>query len=181
MGKYVHAGVGISKADDPFQAGKEAVEMALKNMKKDGGKRPTFGLLFCSGGKYGKDDKTIKKLVDGAHFVFKDTPWIGCTTAGEISNYGLTQESCVVLAVDSDYIRIGVGIGNKMSENPRKAGSEGVKQALKKIKLDRYVDPYINYLRLKKMTPETIVKTKTKTSTRSLASPRFIITRLVAY
>lgn len=158
MPKNVFAGVGISKADDPFNAGKEAVEMALKEMKKQGGKKPTFGLVFCSGGKYGKDDKTIQKLVDGAHSVFGDTLWLGCTTAGELSNYGFTEKSCVALTVESEYIHIGIGIGDDTNEKPKQAGKEAIKQALNSIKVDEYVEPYIRYLAEKKLHMSELVR-----------------------
>jgi len=159
MGKYVHAGVGISKADDPAQAGKEAVEMALGNMKKDGGKKPTFGILFCSAKKYAQSKAQINKLVKSAHKTF-GCEWIGCTTAGEISNYGKTQESCVVLTVSTDYLRIGIGVGKDMSKDPKKAGSVGTKNALNKVQIDKYLDPYISYMKTKKMSTQHLIKTK---------------------
>ncbi|MBD3155271.1 MAG: hypothetical protein GF368_01285, partial [Candidatus Aenigmarchaeota archaeon] len=109
MSKNVFAGVGISEKEDPFEAGKEAVEMAVEKMKKRGGKEPNFGFLFCSGGKYGESGKSIQKLVDGAHSIFKDTPWVGCTTGGEISPHGSKLNSVVCLVLDSQYIRFGIG------------------------------------------------------------------------
>ena len=66
-GKNVYAGVGIRKANDAYKAGKEAVKMAIEKS----GKPPEFGVVFCSGAKYGKDDATIKKLVKGADDEFK--------------------------------------------------------------------------------------------------------------
>ncbi|MEM4259817.1 MAG: hypothetical protein QXG00_01115 [Candidatus Woesearchaeota archaeon] len=43
--KNIFVGTGISKNDDPAIAGREAVEMAIKNS----GKPPDFGIVFCSG------------------------------------------------------------------------------------------------------------------------------------
>jgi hypothetical protein len=158
MQKNAFAGVGLSKADDSFTAGKEAVEKAINEMKKQGGKKPTFGVVFCSGGKYGKDDKTLQKLVDGAHSVFEGTPWIGCTTAGELSNYGFTENSCVALAVESEYIHVGIGISNNTNEKPKEAGKEAIKEALNSIKVDEYVEPYIRYLAEKKLPMSELIK-----------------------
>lgn len=151
MSKYLFAGVGISTVEDPYIAGKEAIEMAMKRMREQGGNKPTFGIVFCSGGKYGKNDKTIKKFVDGAHSIFGNTPWVGCTTAGEISNFGFTEGSCVAMVIQSEYIHIGVGIGNDTNKKPKNAGREAIKQALNNMKIDKYVEPYIRYLAEKKL------------------------------
>jgi len=156
--KNVFAGVGISKASEPFKAGKEAVEMAMEEIKKHGGDKATFGLVFCSGRKYGKDDKTIQKLVDGAHSVFGNTPWVGCTTAGEISSYGFTEGSCVAMVIQSEHIHVGVGIGNDTNKKPKKAGSDAIKQALNNIKIDKYVEPYIRYLAEKKLPISELIR-----------------------
>ncbi len=152
------AGAGISKSDDPFTAGKEAVEMAVKEMRRKGGKNPTFGLVFCSGGKYGKSDKTIRKLVDGAHSIFGNTPWVGCTTVGEISNYGATTDSCVAMTIGSEYIKVGVSSVKYDRKNPEKVGSELVKTAMENLKIDKYVDAYLSYIRIKKVSPAEFVK-----------------------
>jgi hypothetical protein len=159
MPKNVFVGVGISKNDDPFEAGKEAVEMAISNMRKQGGKNPSFAVVFCSGSKYGKNDKTIKKLVDGAHSLLKKVNWIGCTTAGEISNFGVTNGTCVAMVVGSRYIHASVGIGNFVSKNPKKAGEKAINDALSKLKIDKYVSSYIRFLAIKKKKPSDLMKT----------------------
>ncbi|MCD6590562.1 MAG: hypothetical protein J7K72_01160 [Candidatus Aenigmarchaeota archaeon] len=149
MSKNVFAGVGISKNDDPFQAGKEAVEMAIKDMKKRGGNEPNFGLVFCSGGKYGKDDRTIKKFVDGCQSVFskyKGCKWIGGTSSGEISNYGIYRGSVVAMVVSSKYIHVGIGAEEGVHKNAKKATLSSLKSALSDLKVDKRIDAYIRYL-----------------------------------
>jgi len=158
LAKNVFAGVGISKKDDPFEAGKEAVYNAIEDMKKLGGNKPTFGIVFCSGGKYGKNDKKMQKLVDGANSILKDTPWVGCTTAGEISNFGFTTESCVALVLESEYINFGIGVGENTNEKPKEAGRRAIKDALKKLKVDKYVEPYVRYLAEKKLPVSELIK-----------------------
>lgn len=163
MPKNVFAGVGVSKNEDPFQAGKEAVEMAIENVKKRGGKEPNFGLIFCSREKYGNSDSTMQKFLDGVSSVFssyKDCKWMGCTTAGEISNYGATEGSCVVLAVDSKYLHLGIGVGEDTEKNPKGSGKNAVETALNDIKTDKYVDPYIKYLAEKKLTPAELIRAR---------------------
>ncbi len=157
-GKNVFAGVGFSSNDDAFKAGQEAARTAIDKMTKDGGKKATFGLVFCSGKKYGKDDKTAQQLVDGIQSVFKDTPWAGCTTAGEISSYGATNGSCVAMAVSSDYIHAGIGFGENVTKSPKEAGFNAARMAMQKLQYDKYIDPYIQYTRMKKYTPEEVSK-----------------------
>lgn len=160
--KNVYAGVGISKADNPVEAGKEAIDMAIAKMKVTGGKKPDFAFLFCSGSKYGKDAQTLKKLVDNANSLFKKSnekiKWVGCTTAGEISNYGVTEGSCVVMVIQSDYVRVGLGIGANANKEPEKAGDTAVRMALKDLKMDRYVDPYMHFLAMKQKSVDELAK-----------------------
>jgi len=158
MAKNVFAGIGISKAADSFKAGKESVEMAMEEMKKHGSDKATFGLVFCSGGKYGKDDRTIQKLVDGAHSVFGDTPWVGCTTGGEISPYGSTMNSVVAMVISSEYVRFGVGVGKNISKTPKAAGKKATKEAFNALELDVHVDAYLQYMRTKKHKPVETIK-----------------------
>ena len=158
--KNVYAGTGISRDDDPYKAGKEAVEMAIEKA----GKSPEFGVVFCSGGKYGSNDKKIQKLVDGAHDAFmaanKNCKWVGCTTAGEISNYGFSQGSCVAMSLSSNYIHVGVGISDNVEKKPEDAGRNTIKEALKDLKTDKQVDSYISYLAAKKKSVEELMKIK---------------------
>ncbi|OGI14440.1 hypothetical protein A3K63_04840 [Candidatus Micrarchaeota archaeon RBG_16_49_10] len=155
MAKNVFAGVGIARGDakDSAEVGAKAVELAVQNMKRQGGKLPgSFGLLFCSI-KY-----DLKKLVEAAHKAFGGTPWVGCTTAGEISNYGFSQGSCVAMIVSSDYIHAGTGIGKDVENKPENAGKSAVSQALKKLKIDKEIDAYVTYLATKKRVIDELIK-----------------------
>lgn len=156
--KNIFAGVGISAHDDAYKAGREAVETAVKKA----GKAPSFGVVFCSGAKYGKDDATIAKLVKGADDEFKkhnkNCRWIGCTTAGEISNYGYTENTCIVLALSSDYINFGVGVADGVSKQARACGSMAVKNALSDLKIDKFLFPYVRFMEAKKKTPQELMK-----------------------
>ncbi len=162
MAKNVFAGTGISNDGDSYHAGKAAAQMAVQEMEKKGGKKPTFGLIFCSGSKYGKDKKTIQKLVDGVNDVFKNLnpkmKWVGCTTAGEISNYGVTEGSCVALCLSSDYLHIGVGIGEGVTKTPLECGKKATKMALKDLSVDKLIHAYISYLTNKLKDPNELVK-----------------------
>lgn len=108
--KNVFAGTGKSTNDDAYYAGRESVEAAILKMKAQGvDQGPDFGIVFCSGGKYGQDHNVIQALVKGAHEAFTNSnskcQWIGCTSAGEISNKGFSKNSCVAFALTSKFIK----------------------------------------------------------------------------
>lgn len=161
MPKNVFAGVGISKNDDPFEAGKEAAEAAIKDLQSKCKNSPTFGIIFCSGGKYGKNDNTIKKFVDGIQSVFnkfKKIKWIGCTTAGEITPNGIEHGSAVVTVISSKYIKFGIGAAKNIDRNPFEAGRRAAENALRDLKIDKYVDAYISFLATKSKPPSELIK-----------------------
>ncbi len=150
--KTIYVGTGMSQNKNPALAGKEAVEMAIKNA----GAPPDYGVVFCS------SDFNLKKIVKSVHETFKaanpECKWIGCSTAGEISNYGVTQGSCVVMAVKSKYITIGVGVGDDVHKGPYKAGVKGINHAINSLKMDKYVDPYVHFLAMKNKKTRDLVK-----------------------
>jgi len=161
MPKNIFVGVGISKDNDPFKAGKEAVSQAVTKMREQSEADPNFGVVFCSGGKYGKNTKTIQKLVNGVHSVlsrYNECKWIGCTTAGEIFQEKVEHGSVVAMVISSKFIKCGVGIGENLSENPVEAGRKAAHQALNDLKMDKYVDAYISYLSTKASKPSELIK-----------------------
>ena len=162
--KNVFAGTGVSANVDAYEAGKEAVEMAISSMRKQGtDKGPDFGFVFCSGGKYGiQGDKRMQQLVDGAHksFVASNPKchWVGCTTASEISSAGYSKESCVAMAISSDYIKIGVGVGLNVDKDPVKATTKAFKKSTENLKIDKYLDAYAQFLTMKRKSTEELIK-----------------------
>jgi hypothetical protein len=66
-----------------------------------------------------------------------------------------------IMLISSNYIKVGVGIGegvDKGRENAINAGRKAASDALKTLKLDREVDAYIQYLSTKKQSPKELVK-----------------------
>lgn len=61
---------------------------------------------------------------------------IGCSTCGEISKYGMTENSIVALALKSDHISVGVGIGKNLSKDGYKAGKTAAETALSNLEKD---------------------------------------------
>ncbi len=143
--KNIFVGTGISRDDDPFEAGKEAASMAVTRS----GAKPNLAVVFCSGKKYGKDDASIKRFVEGADSVLSGCKWFGCTTAGEISDYGVTFDSAVALALSSEFINAGIGIGGGVSRNAQKAGKDAAENAMKDLSYDKYLAPYVQFQAMK--------------------------------
>lgn len=154
MPKNVFAGVGVSSNDDPFLAGKEAVKMAVEEMKSKGGVEPTFAFIF-TGSNYDLDE-----LNDGIISVLRDCQYVGCTTCGEISTHGFSRHSCVAIVISSEYIKFGVGVGKGVLKNPKKATEVAINQSLDSIKIDKYIDPYVSFTAMKTKKVSELVKMK---------------------
>lgn len=111
----LEVGVGWSKKDDSFLAGKEASEKALSAL---GSSSPDLIFVFSS------IRYEHKKLLKGVREVTKNSPLIGCTTGGEITPEGPQKGSVVVSAIKSKDAKIFTGKVEKISKNIRKAGEE---------------------------------------------------------
>lgn len=158
--EHIFIGTGISKHDDPTKAGIEAVSMAIKKMDN---KIPDFAIVFCSAAKYGTKQKMslIAKSIDS--YLRKINPkikWVGCTSKKEISNYGYTENSIVAMAIKTEYVHFGVGVGNKVLKLPEKAGKEAAWQAINDVKRDTYLDPYLHFSTIKTKQTHQILRTQ---------------------
>ncbi|MFH0876189.1 MAG: FIST N-terminal domain-containing protein [archaeon] len=153
--KNIYVGSGISKEDDPFKAGKASAEMALKELN---GIKPTFGLVFCSGSKYGKNDKTAEDLAKGVASALSNVPWAGCTTAGEIYNGRLESMSCTCLLISSEFMQVGIGVGKGVHKDAKHAGKTAAEKALENIKLERVVNPYLKFTAQKTKNAKELIK-----------------------
>ena len=146
--KNIQVGQGLSKDDDPYTAGKEAATSAIKDYA--GKDKPDIGFVFCSGAKYGKDDKSINEFVKGISEVLEDITWVGCTTAGEISKEGLTKGSAVVTVLQSNMMYWGIASEKINSKNHKKTGIKVAKKAINNLKIDKIIHSYSQYQFLKK-------------------------------
>ncbi|NQU79621.1 FIST C-terminal domain-containing protein [Candidatus Woesearchaeota archaeon] len=147
MGKNVKSGIGVSELSDSYSAAKEACEKAAKQC----GKPPSFAFVFVG------SNHDLKKLNKGLKESL-NCDYVGCTTCGELSNAGLTRHTCTVLALSTKYIKAGIGVGKGVLKNPVKATEAALKASLSGIKLDRYLDPYVNFMAMKCRSPSELVK-----------------------
>jgi hypothetical protein len=161
---YIFAGVGISKDKDPHKAGAQAVQNAVKDMQKKGGKKPVFGIVYFSAAQYGKKDSDVNSVVKGADIAFKkfnkDCKWVGASTRAEVSNFGYTENSVVAMAISSDYMRFGVGVGEGSDKNPENAGRNAAENAVNDVKIDRYLDPSLQFQAMKNRNVPELLKMK---------------------
>lgn len=130
----IYAGVGSSRNSDSYQAGYEATKLAIQ---KAGGKDPDFVVAFASVS-FDQD-----KLVGGIHEASGQAAFIGCSSAGEITNEGPTTKSVGVIAVKADNIKFTTGLGKDVKKGAREAG-----QAVAREVVGRAPEPPTAFLML---------------------------------
>ena len=104
----LRVGVGVSTNTNDYNAGMEAAKRALENI----GDKSADVLIAFAAPKFNH-----KKMLDGITSIAKETPMIGGTTAGEISTFGLSVNSVVIMALKSKNIGFHVGIGKGIKVN----------------------------------------------------------------
>lgn len=109
----IYAGVGLSKNPDSYQAGYEACKIALEKAETQ---KPDLIVVFAS------VVFDQKELVRGVRDASGNAPLIGCSDAGEITNYGPNQKSVGVMVIKADSVRFTTGIGRDIKSGAREAG-----------------------------------------------------------
>src|SRR3989344_8026315 len=89
MATDIKTGIGLSTHANEYSAGEEAAEKALESIGCD---NPDALIVFAA------PKFNHKRLLQGITSITKQTPMIGGTTAGEISTFGLSVNSVVILA-----------------------------------------------------------------------------------
>lgn len=126
----MRAGTGMSfEIDEPFTAGKDAAEAALAELD---GRSPNLILLFAA------IDFDHTKLLEGVRSVTGDAPLIGCTTDGELSDgEGVTDDSAVLMAMQSDDLQFEVAVGEGLDKDPTAAARHVARIANKRTENGR--------------------------------------------
>ncbi len=122
MSLDLNTGIGVSVLANSYKAGAEAASKAVEQL----GKKPDALIIFAA------PKFEQQKMADGIKSVTKNIPMIGGTTAGEISTYGLSVNSVVVMALNSTDIKFYVGIGKNIAKSEINAGKQLAKSVLKK-------------------------------------------------
>lgn len=120
----IHAGVGISRHSDPYQAGFDAAKTAIGRA----GGAPDFMIAFTS------TNFDQKETVRGIREAGGRALFVGCSDAGEITNEGPTQKAVAVMAIRSDTISFTTGLGKNIKGGAREAGRAVAKEVKDKSK-----------------------------------------------
>jgi hypothetical protein len=140
----VYSGIGVSQKDNLIEAAKEAAQQAKKELGE--GKIPKILMFFCI---FTYPVKDYKKAIETVYNVFgdKNIPLVGGSVmgffakdkyyfdirlAGNVVGFvmqGLGKilkpfkfNGVSVVALSSDYLSIGAGIGLDVDKNPEEAG-----------------------------------------------------------
>ena len=129
MNKRVEVGMGsvVGERRDSFALGKSAAQQALAQITLYA---PSLILVFASV-KY-----ALPEMLQGIRSVSRQTPLIGTSTAGEIAD-GFQEGGIVVLILASPYLRVSIGVGEHVSEDPQRS----VDEATAGCELDTFLVP----------------------------------------
>ena len=138
----IRVSLGFSKGGDSYNAAKEAATAALTGLK---GRSPTLSLVFYAGAKYNPEqiNKAFIEVLNGSEF-------IGGSTDAVIYKDMIYSEGIVVASLHSDYLHFGVASVDNISKNPKKLAMETIEKAVQKIQIDKYIDSYMAFSRVKK-------------------------------
>jgi hypothetical protein len=138
----LQTGIGFSKEKDSYKAALSASKDAIKQLK---GKAPKLSIIFYSG-----DHRDAKQINKALKEVFSGTEFIGGSTDAVIYKDDLYADAIVVASIYSDYLHFGVSSIDNVSKNPKGLAKQTIKRAVEKIQLDKYIDSYMAFSRVKK-------------------------------
>lgn len=108
----IQSATGYSEnIDESYEAGLEIGGMILEKISLQAN---SLGILFCH------IEFDFAELLKGIREKL-DIPIFGCTTAGEANSNGYFEESASLLVVTSDDLKIGMGVGENLSQDPEAA------------------------------------------------------------
>jgi len=142
-------GTGFSESSDAFKAGKEAAEKALKELK---GKKPTISYIFFTG------DYDPNKLSEGLKSIFKDTEFVGGSADAVFHDERVLRQGVVVASLFSEYLHVGVASVDNVSTDPHGVAKKTVIRAIRNLPVDKYVDPYLLFTRMRNANVKWMIK-----------------------
>jgi len=126
IGKNVKAGFAHRRSTEGVSTFDLAKEAASEALKKVGSEYFSVALVYSA------YEHNPKDVVAGVSSVLP-TPWLGCTTSGEITPAGLFDDSIVVAVINSPKIKFGVGVGTNVCEDDVSAGKAAINMALESL------------------------------------------------
>lgn len=149
---FVYTGIGVSQKDNLIEAAREAAQESKKELGE--GKIPKLLMFFCI---FNYPKEQYKKAIETVYQVFgddkiplvggnvmgffaKDKYYFDIRMAGKAAGFlmqGLGKvlkpfkfNGASVIALSSDYLNIGTGIGLDVNKSPEEAGKKSISQAL---------------------------------------------------
>jgi hypothetical protein len=110
---------GASSLPDTQKAAQEAVASAIREAD-----RPAFALVLST------DQYDADALAAAISRELAGVPWAGCCTAGVFAGSRVLRQGLVVGLVESPSVRVGVGVAQPVSRDPRRAGALAASRAL---------------------------------------------------
>lgn len=146
---YLLYGVGLSTNKDSYKAGVEAAKKALNKLDK---KKPKISYVFFSG------DYDPYLLSRGLKEVLNSSEFVGGSADSVFFNNILTKKGALVVSLYSDYLNVGVASYENASKNPKEIAKKTILEAMSKVSIDKYVDPYLLFTRMKNTDISWMVK-----------------------
>ncbi|GAB4469635.1 MAG: FIST C-terminal domain-containing protein [Elainellaceae cyanobacterium] len=121
--------VAIGHSDDPdaYAATKDVIQQCQAKFQ---GRSPQVGILFAA------IDFEHDLILKTLQVAFPEMVVVGCTTDGELSSeLAFQQDSLVLMAIASDTLAIGAGVGCRLSHDPEAAIQQAIAQARESLDL----------------------------------------------
>lgn len=138
--KNIIVGTGKSENPDPYLAAKEAALSAKQNL---GDKKPTISYIYFSG------DYDPYKINDALKEVFANSEFIGGSADAVFFEDQVLTKGIVVACMYSEFISVGIASSENVSKNPQEIAKKTTSEAMNKLPVDKYVNPYLMFTRLK--------------------------------
>ncbi|MBI4144832.1 FIST C-terminal domain-containing protein [Candidatus Woesearchaeota archaeon] len=148
MGKNISIGIGVSAKPDAYAAGKEAALASLKGLPKT----PTITYIFFAG------DYDPYALSKGLKDALPRSEFVGGSADSVFHNEKILSKGVVAVSLYSEYLHVGVASVENASKAPRKLAKKAIMDALGKVPIDKYVDPYLMFTRMKESSVRWMVK-----------------------
>ena len=146
---YIIYGIGLSTNKDSYKAGIEAATKALKKLDK---RKPKISYVFFSG------DYDPYALSKGLKEILNSSEFVGGSADSVFFNDTMTKKGVLVVSLYSEYLNVGVASFENASKNPKEIAKKTIVEAMSKVPIDKYVDPYLLFTRLKNTDISWMVK-----------------------
>jgi len=111
-------GTGVGKGEAGWECGREAARAALAQIGPGGS--PSLVIVFAS------PHYHHGEVLRGIRSVTGHAPLLGCSSAGEFTELGMSSQSVVVAAISSDTMRFTVGCGRHLKQGLSRAVGEAI-------------------------------------------------------